>query len=1270
MKTQTTAGLFIGMGLTLTAMCAEVGWNGTGSWFDPTAWPGGALPATNDVVNISAGSRVTFAGAPDAVSQVERVNLAVTGDETPATMDISSGQFKLTNFNLATVSNAVGRVVQSGGDLAIGKSSWSLWLALGSAAGGKGTYELSGGNLSVSGNINVGQNGEGELLQTGGALTASGWLVVGYGAGVTGRYEVSAGTAQIGYGLIVGEHGVGHAVIREAGINTMNRLGINGVSELELQPGGTLTFAYAEKQANGPGDDGRLTLDGGTVVYRGDVALQSNFISNTLDHVYVKDRGVTISVPENSTAVSQKGLEAHPDAMAGDVTKTGGGTLSLQGANTFKGKLKVQEGMVVLAHANALDSYGPDKLEIAPGASVAVGTALPAADRAALAARVAATADAGYGIDTTGGDLVSSDPIVLTGAGGFSKFGPNWLTLTGQNAWGGETRIVEGTLAAARGAGLPAASTLCFAGNGIWAPLADVALSFGMGAGQVYALDGATRWGFATTTDDVMIASSAPITTGVSPTKPATLTLDAAADTKLTLSADLNFGVNTSIETPRAGTAVLTGKVAPQGGARTLTKTGNGTLVVKGEIASTDNSRNSVSVNGGVVDVQSFLAEIGTLWVQNGGMLYLTNNATVTTTGLVHCGYAGQGRIVQDNGSLSEAGSGENTLGYVAGSTGTWEMNGGSVMLSKALQIGQKGTGVFRQTGGDVTVKNWVGIARNGSGTGLLEVSGGTFRQDNSSAWLSLCHDGPGDATLIVRDEGVVSSTAVGLAYAYGATGRARVIVKDGGRLETGYFSITDKKLTLGERTIAFDGGTLKATQNQNCFLRSEPMIDVGTGGITFDSAAYTVGFAAQDFAPTGESMVLTKKGEGTMVLAGGVPDATELRVDAGTVSLPLAGKPRGLLHRWSFNGDFVDSAGGLSATKVGNPTFVNNQLHVPSGGANSCGVNLGTDVLPSDRPVTLEVWSTLNASSSWNMLLDFGKDNNSHFAIVWRDSNATGNMSVILNGGGTTVANYGTTSADYLVKPVHGTQYHFAFKFIPDGLGGTRVIVCQTEAATGKRVAMWQKQVNNWTLAKVTQSHCYLGGPTTHNNAIGDSDIDEVRVWGRALTPAELAASVAAGPNTVPDFYFLDAAKAASSLVVAENAAVDLAGSEVALDGVAGAGVVSNGTLTVTGELSPGADAVGTLHVDGNLVVKGTLRLDRGDRIECTGDLDLSGAHVQIVDRRNWNGNSAYTFATVNGTIRRAGNIPCNESDKGFVVCTGGHTAYIYVGGTIIFLR
>lgn len=113
-----------------------------------------------------------------------------------------------------------------------------------------------------------------------------------------------------------------------------------------------------------------------------------------------------------------------------------------------------------------------------------------------------------------------------------------------------------------------------------------------------------------------------------------------------------------------------------------------------------------------------------------------------------------------------------------------------------------------------------------------------------------------------------------------------------------------------------------------------------------------------------------------------------------------------------------------------------------------------------------------------------------------------------------------------------------------------------------------------------------------------------------------------------------------AVALVVAPGATVDLGGFSVTVSGVSGAGVVSNGQLTVTGAIAPGTNGVGELTFaltdaapGGTLVVEA--RTDGTcDVLHATGNLSLNGMSLQVVDDGQLNRHKIYTIARSDGAL------------------------------------
>ncbi len=217
------------------------------------------------------------------------------------------------------------------------------------------------------------------------------------------------------------------------------------------------------------------------------------------------------------------------------------------------------------------------------------------------------------------------------------------------------------------------------------------------------------------------------------------------------------------------------------------------------------------------------------------------------------------------------------------------------------------------------------------------------------------------------------------------------------------------------------------------------------------------------------------------------------------------------LTHRWSFNGDYSDSAGGADAVKCG--TYVSlygGRVHMGYGAcSHGTGyVDLGTNMLDTTA-ATIEIWARHDGVKSWSRIFDYGADTMHYFQMPWTYGTTFGSDSVGAKNGGaeTSVAN---TMAPYEL----GTDYHIAVTFQRSG-EATVVRWQRRDSETGEL----QK---SGTLTMPAGIHgfvdpvLYLG----HSQYTADRDAlaayDEVRLWSGVLTDEQLAASAAAGPDAV----------------------------------------------------------------------------------------------------------------------------------------------------------
>ena len=523
---------------------------------------------------------------------------------------------------------------------------------------------------------------------------------------------------------------------------------------------------------------------------------------------------------------------------------------------------------------------------------------------------------------------------------------------------------------------------------------------------------------------------------------------------------------------------------------------------------------------------------------------------------------------------------------------GYFNQSGGTVTANGNMQIGRYGTGVYAQTGGSLTCKDYFSIARFSGSSGTYTITGGSFSATKHG--IILGEEGTG--TLTVGGTAVVSTPVDGIWIGGNVSGAKGSLYLNGGRIIT---KIIAKGSGGTVNAVAFNGGTLEAVADNASFLNNLGSILLDAGGVEIDSAGHDIGVSGCDFDEVVGARFV-KAGEGTLTLAA-MPSADTVAVDGGTLALSAGDDNASarLAHRWSFTSNLSDSMTGKSGAITGTGTSYvtdgtsgSTALRLPGANNGKCYVNLGAKKLPSDS-VTIEAWVTMRNIEDWVrvfLIQDGVTKSLSHsLAFISRTSDT-----------GFDSAGTSKYIGSALQKDV---QYYVAIAISPDGKGGS--VTRRYIKKVGDSNFLFKNEATNaaWTVSanmttNPSDGHFWLGR-SDYNNRDATADYDEVRVWNGTLDEAAIALSAAKGPDAAAEDIAEIAASGTSvsrTLAIAPGASFDVGAGNTLRQSVLNAG----GTLT-------GGSLVVTERV--NATVGETMTVASG------ATLDLTGAQVALAN-------------------------------------------------------
>ncbi|MFC4174540.1 autotransporter domain-containing protein [Microvirga sp. GCM10011540] len=727
---------------------------GIASWFLPESWQDNSVPTSSDDVTVGTGTaQVQNSGAQSHV-----LNVGTTGT---AEVAISNGGSLTSNASWIG-SGGIGTVTVTGEG-----STWQGTSFNTVGYNGTGSLLISNGGAVISNVSFLGNGGSGTAAVTG---AGSSWvhhlgIVVGYDKG-TGQLTVSDGALVQNTNATIGWSATssGTVIVSGADSRWLNSESVtvatSGSGALTVSNGGKVSASQVSIGINA-GSTGTLTLNGTEAGGRGvletayvekgggsaTLNLNGGILRATADEgdylrgfdgggVTIGAGGAYVDTDGRSIGISA-GL-----AGTGDLTKTGIGTLTLSGINTYTGATRIDGGILAVQGGSAT----PDVSAVTVGG----GGTYRVEDNEVIGSLAGiGTVSIGGGQTLTVGenDRDSTFAGTLSGDGSLEVVGDGTLTLTGTSNLGGDIDVccssldIQGNVAVGGDAIVTGGSLSVTKGGRLVAAGAAGMMSGSMTVSGGSLLE-AAAFGTVVGGDFIVTGSGSVARSGVATFMAAFgnshLTVSNGGRLETTGDAELGFGVTAAVE--GATSAWTVGGDLFVGGD---SSPGSLTLADGGE------------VNAGTVSIN----EDSTLQVGTGGRagklttpaVAMANTATLAFNHSDNTTFAG---AISGAGSLSKSGAGTLTLSGMNSYTGGTTINAGTltgstssfgtedILNNATLVIDQvsagtlsnavNGTGTLIKTGsGDLSLTG----ANNLSGTTI--VAAGTLRIDGSLASTS-----------------------------------------------------------------------------------------------------------------------------------------------------------------------------------------------------------------------------------------------------------------------------------------------------------------------------------------------------------------------------------------------------------------------------------------------------------------------------------------------------------------------------------------------------
>ncbi|MEI6605254.1 MAG: autotransporter-associated beta strand repeat-containing protein, partial [Verrucomicrobiota bacterium] len=906
------------------------------------------LSVVTPTLTVPSGNVVTFSGTVTDVGS----GLVKAG----------AGTLSLTHANTYTGGTLLSAgVIQVGNATALGTGL--LTLNGGTLSSDGGTARTLANNLVLGGAVTLGHETNNGVLTFSGTLDLDG-----------STHTITTASNVEFSGTVSGSNGG----LSKDGTGTLTLSGTNSFTSDVSLNAGTLAITSANS----------LGAAGGMLTFTGDSTLQTN-ADISVTRGYVINSGKTATINTNGFNLTNAGVisDTVVSTVGGSLTKTGTGTLTLTGDNSYSGITTISGGTLKIGDAGGDGS-------LSASASVL--------NNSALVYHLAGTATFGK---------------IISGSGTFTKSGAGTLTLTGAtNSWGGHTTISAGTLqlgdgttdssiASSSGITITTSSSLVFnvAGSSSYSHVIDGAGSLTKtGAGALTLSDGNSYTGGTTLVSGTLIlagstsmgASSGILTFAGNGILQSDASRTGSRAWHINADATANIDTHTYTLTRTAGVTSGAGGLNVFGGGTMLMNSANdytGPTTISGATL-------SIAADTGLGTAPTLPAVPGQL-ILNGGTLTTTASFTLnsnrgielqaTSTFDVATGTTlTYGGIMMGAGGLNKSGAGTLELFGRNLFDGPITLNAGTITIDSGASLGDYGssfgsltfagnateklaanvttsrefvlntgiTGTIDTVGftmeHDGVISGLGGLAKAGTGTLILDgtntftgattISGGTLALGEAGSLNSGSYAGT------IANAGVLHVGTTANQTLSGVISGSGSLTKDssGTLTVTGANSFSGKT-TVASGTLAFNSGNASAGADQA--LGHNAAVDLGVAGNSSGTLQYTGGAAtlAKNINALGNgSDTIQNNGSGLLTLTGTLTkNGTVLTLAGGSSGITVTGPIVGA----SANSDLVISGGTTTLAAVNTydgPTFIANGATLNASVAGALPTSTRSDVI------------------------------------------------------------------------------------------------------------------------------------------------------------------------------------------------------------------------------------------------------------------------------------------------------------------------------------